>query len=95
MASQVFPETVDVVDLLQAAKAHGFSCHGEMFNSDAMASLAESINSMEATVRRDVLCNPRTVLEILMQGDLILVPYPFLYLCNLCVHLLHIENFVF
>ncbi|XP_071537296.1 uncharacterized protein [Panulirus ornatus] len=75
MASQVFPETVDVVDLLKAAKTHGFSCHGEMFSSDAMAKLAEGINSMEASVRRDVLCNPRTVLELLMQGDLILVPY--------------------
>ncbi|XP_042230597.1 SH3 domain-containing protein C23A1.17-like isoform X1 [Homarus americanus] len=75
MASQVFPETVDVADLLEAAKKQSCSCHGEMFSSDAMSKLAESINGMEATVRRDILCNPRNMLEVLMQGDLILVPY--------------------
>lgn len=78
MASQVFPETMEVGDLLKAAKARGVSCHGEMFSSDAMARLAEGISGMEAVVRRDVLCNPRTLMELLMQGDLILVPYPFL-----------------
>nr|XP_045592215.1 uncharacterized protein LOC123754096 [Procambarus clarkii] len=75
MASQVFPETVEVVELLEAAKKLGYSCHGEMFSCDAMAKLAGGINGMEATVRRDVLCNPRNILELLMQGDLILVPY--------------------
>ncbi|KAK8741304.1 hypothetical protein OTU49_002610 [Cherax quadricarinatus] len=75
MASQVFPETVEVPDLLQAAKKQGYSCHGEMFSCDAMTKLAGNINGMEATVCRDVLCNPRRVLELIMQGDLILVPY--------------------
>lgn len=75
MASQVFPETVDVADLLKEARRRGFTKHGEMFSSEAMVSLAEGITGMEATIRRDVLCDPRTLLELLMKGDLILVPY--------------------
>ncbi|XP_042868604.1 SH3 domain-containing protein C23A1.17-like isoform X2 [Penaeus japonicus] len=75
MASQVFPETVDVTDLLKEARRRGFTKHGEMFSSEAMVRLAEGISGMEATIRRDVLCDPRTLLELLMKGDLILVPY--------------------
>lgn len=80
MASQVFPETVDVTDLLKEARRRGFTKHGEMFSSEAMVRLAEGISGMEATIRRDVLCEPRTLLELLMKGDLILVPYPFIAL---------------
>lgn len=76
MASQVFSDTVDVNTLLEAAQAQGITSHGEMFRCDAMARLASSvITGLEATVRRDVLSCTSTFSQILMQGDLILVPY--------------------
>ncbi|XP_068221698.1 mucin-2-like [Palaemon carinicauda] len=75
MASQVFPETKEIADLLKEAKEHKFTSHGEMFSSENMAKLANEINGMEAVVRRDVLCNPKILLELLIQGNLILVPY--------------------
>ncbi|KAK3855942.1 hypothetical protein Pcinc_037682 [Petrolisthes cinctipes] len=76
MASQVFPDTIDVSSLLEAARGQGFTSHGEMFSCDAMAKLAEEvITGVEASVRRDVLSCSSTFTNILMQGDLILVPY--------------------
>ncbi|XP_064104165.1 mucin-2-like [Macrobrachium nipponense] len=75
MASQVFPETKEVADLLKEAREQKFTSHGEMFSSENMARLANDINGMEATVRRDVLCNPKILLELLIHGNLILVPY--------------------
>ncbi|XP_066937743.1 mucin-17-like isoform X2 [Macrobrachium rosenbergii] len=75
MASQVFPETKEVADLLKEAKEQKFTSHGEMFSSENMARLANDINGMEAIVRRDVLCNPKILLELLIHGNLILVPY--------------------
>ncbi|KAK7071143.1 hypothetical protein SK128_014059, partial [Halocaridina rubra] len=74
MATQVFPETKEVADLLKDAKEQGFTSHGEMFSSENMAKLASRINGVEATLRRDVLCDPKTLLELLVRGNLILMP---------------------
>lgn len=88
MASQVFPDTVDVSSLLEAARRQGFTSHGEMFSCDAMAKLAEEvITGVEASVRRDVLSSSTTFTNILMQGDLILVPYPFKFMEQLYCYL--------
>ncbi|CAL4063655.1 unnamed protein product [Meganyctiphanes norvegica] len=75
MATQIFSETMDVDPIVKIAKDRGFTAHGEMFSSEKMAELANEISGIEATVRRDVLSNPKMLLETLLQGDLILVPY--------------------
>ena len=78
MATQVCDKTVLVQDVLHEARRRGYTRHGEMFSAENMARLASSIAEVEAKVRRDVLCNPKVFLQILLQGDLILAPYPFI-----------------
>lgn len=76
MASQVFPQTVEVEELLETGRALGVTRHGEMFSTTALAQLAEkTVTGLQAEVRRDVLSSPATLLQLLLQGDLILVPY--------------------
>ncbi|MPC08027.1 UPF0692 protein C19orf54 [Portunus trituberculatus] len=76
MASQVFPQTVEVEELLETGRAMGFTRHGEMFSTTALAQLAEkTVIGLQAEVRRDVLSSPATLLQLLLQGDLVLVPY--------------------
>lgn len=78
MASQVFPQTVEVEELLAAGRAQGITQHGEMFSATKFAMLAEkAVPGLQAEVRRDVLSSPATFLQLLLQGDLVLVPYPF------------------
>lgn len=78
MASQVFPQTVEVEEILAAGRAQGVTQHGEMFSAMALARLAEkTVTGLQAEVRRDVLSTPATLLQLLLQGDLMLVPYPF------------------
>ncbi|XP_050711097.1 UPF0692 protein C19orf54-like isoform X3 [Eriocheir sinensis] len=76
MASQVFPQTVEVEELLAAGRAQGITQHGEMFSATKLARLAEkTVSGLQAEVRRDVLSSPATLLQLLLQGDLVLVPY--------------------
>lgn len=78
MASQVFPQTVEVEELLAVGQAQGVTQHGEMFSATKLARLAEkTVQGLQAEVRRDVLSSPGTLLQLLLQGDLVLVPYPF------------------
>ena len=79
MASQVCEKTLLVQDILHEARRRYFTKHGEMFSAEDMAKLATSLAKVEAKVRRDVLCNPKVFLQTLLNGDLILVPYPFTY----------------
>ena len=82
MASQVFPQTVEVEELLEMGRALDVTRHGEMFSATALAQLAErTVTGLQAEVRQDVLSSPATLLQLLLQGDLILVPYPFELLC--------------
>lgn len=85
MASQVFPQTVEVEELLAAGRRQGVTQHGEMFSTKALARLAEeTVTGVQAEVRRDVLSSPATLLQLLLQGDLVLVPYPFkLSICSI------------
>ncbi|KAF2366305.1 hypothetical protein FHG87_002958 [Trinorchestia longiramus] len=68
---------MSAADLLESARVQGFSTHGEMFNADYLANLANMKlgDSVEASVRRDVLNNKHVFLELIVAGTLILVPY--------------------
>lgn len=78
MASQACQKSVPVEDLLQRARSKGISAHGEMFSAEAMADFAtEMLKGVKASVRRSVLESPSEVIKILLEGDLILFPYPF------------------
>ena len=75
---------ISAADLLDAAQRAGFSTHGEMFSAESLATLANQKlgGSLEAVVRRDVLKNKMTFLELMLGGALLLVPYPLFALLN-------------
>lgn len=73
---------MEVEELLETGRALGVTRHGEMFSTTALAQLAEkTVTGLQAEVRRDVLSSPATLLQLLLQGDLILIPYPFELIC--------------
>lgn len=74
--------TVSAADLLEAARAAGYSAHGEMFSAESLAQLANQMlgDNVEACVRRNLLADKHLFLEMMLTGALLLVPYPLLLL---------------
>lgn len=72
-------------ELLSIAKLEGYTSNGEMFSCKQMVKLAEKVHSLteignvRCTLRKGGLFSNETI-ERLLNGAMLLVPYPFLYL---------------
>ena len=76
MAAQSLGVSVTTESLFTAAIDRGMTKRGEMFSAPALANLAENFH-LQASVIDWGLSNVHQILELLMDGKLLLVPYPF------------------
>lgn len=78
MASTSTQTTLPVKDLLLEAKSRGFTCQGEMFSIDDMATLAHALMPNVTTqIIKGLLDNRDLVVHSLAKGSILLVPYPY------------------
>lgn len=75
MAARLLSHQLAVDEVLKVAKEKQFSNHGEMFSVYNMKQLVEEFINVEVNVLDDILRNRSRVIEHLMSGWPVLVPY--------------------
>lgn len=75
MAARLLNSEVTVVEALRIAREERYSNHGEMFSAKHMKDLSERLMPVEAVLCRDIKSNRSLVIDHLMNGWPLLVPY--------------------
>uniref|UniRef100_T1J5T9 Actin maturation protease n=1 Tax=Strigamia maritima TaxID=126957 RepID=T1J5T9_STRMM len=77
MATQLFhPNRVPAIDeILTTAQNEGYTIQGEMFSASDMSRLARKLLHCETSVLNDGLASRHAIVQHILRGDPILVPY--------------------
>ena len=75
MASQVLGHDLSVDQALKVGREKKFSRHGEMFSVQQMKELTEKMINVEVILLHDMKCHKSTIVDHLLSGWPLLVPY--------------------
>lgn len=75
MAARLLNLQLTVEDALKVAREKQYSNHGEMFSVAQMKDLIESLTQAEVVLHRDINSNSLKILDHVMKGWPLLVPY--------------------